>query len=35
MQANSGEPDQKPHYVASDLCLYDSHIPHKEDSRLI
>ena len=22
MQANSGDPDQTPHFVASDLCLH-------------
>ena len=35
MYANSGEPDQTPHYAASDLDLYCLHMSHKKDARLI
>ena len=33
--ANSGEPDQTPHYVASDLVLHCLLMSHKKDARLI
>ena len=36
MFANSGEPDQTPHFVASDLVLHCLPMSHeKDDSRLI
>ena len=31
----SGDPDQTPRYLASDLCLRCLSMPHKEDTRLI
>ena len=33
MQANSGGPDQTPHFVASDLGLHYLPMYHKKDSR--
>ena len=33
MQANSGDRDQTPHSVASDLGLHYSLMPHKKDTR--
>ena len=33
--ANSGEPDQTPHFVASDLVLHLLPMSHKKDARLI
>ena len=35
MQANSGDPDQTPHSVASDLDLHYLHMSHKKDTRHI
>ena len=35
MQANSGDPDQTSHSVASDLGLHCLHIYHKKDARHI
>ena len=35
MQANSGDPDQTPHSVASDLGLYYLPMSHKKDARHI
>ena len=35
MQANSGDPDQKPHFVASDLGLTCLPMSHKKDARHI
>ena len=35
MQANSGDPDQMPHFVASDLGLQFLPISHKKDARHI
>ena len=35
MQANSGDPDQTPHSVASDLGLHYLHMSHKKDARHI
>ena len=35
MQANSGDPDQTPHSVASDLGLHCLPMPHKKDARHI
>ena len=35
MQANSGDPDQKPHSVASDLGLHCLPMSHKKDARHI
>ena len=35
MQANSGEPDQTPHSVASDLGLHCLPLSHKKDARHI
>ena len=35
LQANSGDPDQMPHYVASDLGLYCLPMSHKKDAMLI
>ena len=34
MLANSGEPDQTPRFVASDLVLHCSQRSHKKDDRL-
>ena len=34
-KANSGDPDQKLHFVASDLGLHCLPMSHKEDTRLI
>ena len=33
--ANSGEPDQTPHFVASDLVLHCLPMSHKKDARLL
>ena len=33
--ANSGEPDQTPHFAASDLVLHCVLMPHKKDAMLI
>ena len=33
--ANSGEPDQTPHYAASDLVLHCLPMPHNKGARLI
>ena len=33
MQANSGDPAQTPHYVASDLGLRCLSMSHKKDTR--
>ena len=33
MQANSGDPDQTPHSVASDLGLHCLPMSHKKDAR--
>ena len=33
MQANSGDPDQTLHSVASDLDLHCLHMSHKKDAR--
>ena len=33
MQANSGDPDQTPHSVASDLGLHYLPVYHKKDAR--
>ena len=33
MQANSGDPDQTPHNVASDLGLHYLPMSHKKDAR--
>ena len=33
MQADSGDPDQMPHFVASDLGLHCLPMSHKKDSR--
>ena len=33
--ANSGEPDQTPRFVASDLVLHYLPMSHKKDARLI
>ena len=33
--ANSGEPDQTPRFVASDLALHALSMSHKKDARLI
>ena len=35
MQANSGNPDQTPHSVASDLGLHYLPMSHKKDARHI
>ena len=35
MQANSGDPDQTPHSVASDLGLHSLSMSHKKDARHI
>ena len=35
MQANSGDPDQTPHSVASDLGLHCLSMSHKKDARHI
>ena len=35
MQANSGDPDQMPHSVASDLGLHCLPMSHKKDARNI
>ena len=35
MQANSGYPDQMPHFVASDLGLHYLPMSHKKDARHI
>ena len=35
MRANSGDPDQTPRSVASDLGLHCSYMSHKKDVRLI
>ena len=35
MQANSGDPDQTPHSVASDLSLHYLPMSHKKDARHI
>ena len=35
MQANSGDPDQMPHSVASDLGLHCMPMSHKKDARHI
>ena len=35
MQANSGDPDQTPHFVASDLGLHYLPMSHKRDARHI
>ena len=35
MQANSGDPDQMPHSVASDLGLHYLPMSHKKDARHI
>ena len=35
MQANSGDPDQTPHSVASDLALHYLPMSHKKDARHI
>ena len=35
MQANSGDPDQTPHSVASDLGLHFLPMSHKKDARHI
>ena len=35
MQANSGDPDQMPHFVASDLGLHYLAMFHKKDTRHI
>ena len=35
MQANSGDPDQMPHSVASDLCLCYLPMSHIKDARHI
>ena len=35
LEANSGDPDQKPHSPASDLGLYYLPMSHKNDARLI
>ena len=35
MQANSGDPDQTPHSVASDLGLHCLPMSHKKDTRHI
>ena len=35
MQANSGDPDQTPHSVASDLSLHYLPMSHKKDNRRI
>ena len=35
MQANSGDPDQTPHAVASDLGLHYLPMSHKKDARHI
>ena len=35
MQANSGDPDQTPHSVASDLGLHYLPMSHKKDARHI
>ena len=35
MQANSGDPDQTPHSVASDLGLHYLPMSHKKDARNI
>ena len=35
MQANSGDPDQTPHSVASDLGLHCLPMSHKKDARHI
>ena len=35
MQANSGDPDQTPHSVASDLGLRYLPMSHKKDARII
>ena len=32
---NSEEPDQTPHFAASDLVLHFLHMSHKKDARLI
>ena len=34
-QANTGDPDQTPHYAASDLGMHCLPMPHKKDARLI
>ena len=35
LKANSGDPDQTPHYVVSDLGLHCLPMSHKKDARLI
>ena len=35
MQANSGDPDQTPHSVESDLGLHYLPMPHKKEARHI
>ena len=35
MQANSGDPDQTPHFVVSDLGLHYLPMSHKKDARHI
>ena len=35
LRANSGDPDQTPRYVASDLGLQYLSVSHKKDARLI
>ena len=35
LQANSGKPDQKPRFAASDLVLHCLPMSHKKDTRLI
>ena len=35
MQANSGDPDQTPHSLASDLGLHYLPMSHKKDARYI
>ena len=35
MQANSGDPDQTPHSVASDMGLHYLPMSHKKDARHI
>ena len=35
MQANSRDPDQMPHFAASDLGLHYVPIPHKKNTRHI
>ena len=35
MAINSGDPDQTPHFAASDLVLHCLSMSHKKDTRLI